>query len=75
MEMSMDRLRLGQQGTVTCIDTDEFLRCRLRAFGLVPGTQVLCSYRSPGGSVTAVEFRGTVVALRTRDMKNIRVTC
>lgn len=75
MEISLDRLRLGQQGVVTRINTDECLKCRLRAFGMVPGTQVCCRYRSPGGSVTALEFRGTVVALRTRDVKNIRVCC
>ena len=75
MEISLDRLLPGQQGVVTCIDTDAFLKSRLRAFGMVAGTQVRCSYRSPGGSVTAVEFRGTVVALRTRDMERIRVLC
>ena len=73
MEMELDCLRLGQQAVVTCVDTDDFLKARLRAFGMVPGTQVLCSYRTPDGSVTALEFRGTVIALRTRDMRKIRV--
>ena len=49
------------------------MKNRLRAFGMVPGTQVRCRYRRPGGSVTALEFRGAVVALRTRDMARIRV--
>lgn len=75
MEISLDRLRLGKYGVVTHIDTDTMLRSRLRAFGMVPGTRVGCRYRSPGGSVTALEFRGTVVALRTRDMEKIRVLC
>lgn len=75
MEISLDRLRLGQQGVVSAVDTDALLKCRLRCFGLIPGTQVRCRYRTPGGSVTALEFRGTVVALRTRDMKKIRVCC
>ena len=73
MEISLDRLGLGRLGIVTHIDTDDYMKNRLRAFGMVPGTQVRCRYRSPGGSVTALEFRGAVVALRTRDMRKIRV--
>lgn len=73
MEISLDRLCLGRLGVVTCINTDAYMKKRLRAFGMVPGTQVRCRYRSPGGSVTALEFRGAVVALRTRDMRKIRV--
>ena len=73
MEISLDRLGLGRLGVVTHIDTDDYMKKRLRAFGMVPGTQVRCRYRSPGGSVTALEFRGAVVALRTRDMRKIRV--
>lgn len=73
MEISLDRLGLGRLGIVTHIDTDDYMKNRLRAFGMVPGTQVRCRYRSPGGSVTALEFRGAVVALRTRDMQKIRV--
>ena len=72
MEISLDCLRPGQQGVVTNIDTDEQLRQRLQAFGMIQGTNVYCGYRSPGGGITALEFRGTVVALRTRDMKKIR---
>ena len=75
MEISLDRLCVGQQGVVVDVETDSFLAERLRTFGMVPGTQVRCRCRCPGGSVTALEFRGTVVALRTRDMRAIRVRC
>ena len=73
MEISLDRLGLGRLGVVTHIDTDAYMKNRLRAFGMVPGTMVRCRYRSPGGSVTELEFRGVVVALRTRDMQRIRL--
>ncbi len=75
MEVSLDRLKVGQQATVQNIETDPLLAQRLRLFGLVAGTGVLCRYRSPGGSVTALEFCGTVVALRSRDIRKIRVCC
>ena len=74
MEVTLDRLRLGQHGNVTVIDGPLPLRKRLRAFGMVPGTCVSCRYRTPDGSVTAIELRSSVVAIRTRDMRCIRVT-
>ena len=75
MEVTLDQLRLGRQGTVTAVDVPAALRKRLRGFGLVPGTCVGCRYRTPDGSVTALELRSSVIALRTRDMRYIRVCC
>ncbi len=73
METYLDRLEPGVQCTISDIRSPEPLRCRLRQFGLIPGTQVSVRYRSPDGGVTALEFRGTVVAVRTRELKKIRV--
>lgn len=75
METNLNCIRPGAQAVVTQINADARLKCRLRDFGLVPGTVVRCRYRTPGGGVTALEFRGTVVALRTRDLQKIRVRC
>ena len=75
METGLNQVRPGMQAVVTQIGVDTPLALRLRDFGLVPGTQVCCRYRSPGGQVTALELRGTVIALRTCDLKQIRVRC
>lgn len=75
METSLDCIRPGTRAVVTQINTDAALTHRLRDFGLVPGTAVRCRYRSPWGDVTALELRGSVLALRTRDLKKIRVRC
>ena len=75
MQTTLDRLRLGMRAVVTGIDVSTELKSRLSDFGLVPGIRVCCRYRSPGGQVTALELRGTVIALRTGDMKKIRVQC
>lgn len=72
MEMRLDRLMPGRWATVTAIAVPKELRRRLRDFGLVVGTKVCCRYRSPRSDVTALELRGTVIALRTRDLKLIR---
>ena len=71
MEMGLNQMGLGKLAKVTGVDGS--LGSRLKDFGLVPGTRVCCRYRTPGGKVTAVEFRGTTIALRTRDMQAIRV--
>lgn len=73
MLLRLDRACLGKWGSVVSIDTSRELRERLRDFGLVPGTKVCRRYCSPGGDVTAIELRGSVLALRTRDLEKIRV--
>lgn len=73
MEQSLASLRTGQRGILTGIRVSEPLRSRLRAFGFVEGTEVTVRYRSPYGGVTALALRGTVIALRTRDLRSIRV--
>ena len=75
METGLDCIRPGKRAVVTQINTDAALKRRLREFGLVPGTAVYCRYRCPWGDVTALELRGTVLALRTRDLRKIRVRC
>lgn len=75
METSLDHLRPGMRAVVTKVDTDAALKQRLKDFGLVPGTLVRCRCRNPWGDVTALEFRGAVLALRTVDLRKIRVRC
>ena len=74
MGMSLARLEPGSWAWVKRIEMDSGVEERLRDFGMVPGTRVGCRYRSPGDHMTALEFRGTVVALRTRDLERIGVS-
>lgn len=71
MQIGLDGLKTGREAIVTSIQTGEHLRKRLRVFGFVPGTRVCCRYRSPGGQIRAIECRGTVIALRAGDLKQI----
>lgn len=75
METSLDCIRPGVRAVVIQVNTDPALKHRLRDFGLVPGTAVRCRYRCPWGDVTALELRGSVLALRTKDLRKIRVRC
>ena len=71
MEITLDHLRPGMGASVVRIDTKDVLRRRLEDFGFVPGTFVHCCYRSPRADVSAIGFRGSVLALRSRDLSKI----
>jgi len=73
MQVSLAHLPLNIPAVVLRVGCSKELCYRLKDFGLVPGTEVVARYRSPGGGVTALEFRNTVIALRTRDIKGVRV--
>ena len=73
METSLDLLRPGVRAVVIKIDAEPALCRRLRDFGLVTGTTVQCRYRCPWGAVATLELRGATLALRTADMRKIRV--
>lgn len=73
MQITLDRLPLNIPAQVMQIGCKKELCNRLYDFGLVPGTMVTACYRSPDRGVTALEFRDTVIALRTRDLKGVRV--
>ena len=75
VEMTLDCIRPGKRVVVVEVNTDAALKRRLKDFGLVPGISVCCRYRCPWGNLTALELRGSVLALRTRDLKKIRVRC
>lgn len=75
MEISLAQLPPGKEGSLVQLEGNSPLTRRLRTLGLVPGTRVECLYRCPGGSVTALGFRGAVFALRTKDLKRIGVWC
>jgi Fe2+ transport system protein FeoA len=75
METGLDRLRPGMTAVVVRVDPEPGLRRRLRDFGMVPGPRISCRYRCPWGDMTALELRGSILALRTKDLSKIRVRC
>ena len=73
MLFGLDGLCPGERATVIYMGTQKTLAARLKDFGFVPGTSVYCCYRGPGCKVTALRCRGSTIALRTCDLKNILV--
>ena len=73
MKTGLDKLPLEIPAVVLRVSCSKEFQYRLRDFGLVPGTKVIVRYRSPCGGVVALELRGTVIALRTRDVRGVKV--
>ena len=72
-EYSLSALRVGQSAYVAEIQADEAMRRRLLDLGLIRGTRVTCTAKSPAGDPAAYLIRGAVIALRKSDAAQIEV--
>lgn len=68
---SLNVLSPGDVGYVKEIKTVGAMRRRLMDIGLIENTRVECVGKSPSGDPKAFLIRGTVVAIRNEDCKNI----
>ncbi len=73
MVVGLDKLPIGVPGVVMRVRRRKMLMGQLKDFGLLPGTTVTVRYRSPGGGVAVLECGESMLALRTRDLKGVRV--
>lgn len=73
MEFRLSDLGKGQEGILLEPRAEGLLACRLRQFGMIEGTGVLCLGCSPLGSPMLFRVRGTVLALRREDCREIPV--
>lgn len=70
----LNKLDVGEIATVSGIFAEKEMRQRLEDLGIVEGTQIKCLMKSPLGDPTAFLIRGSVIALRREDSKNIGVS-
>ena len=73
MLKSLAQFAPGESGIIREIHTETDYEARLRDYGMVVGTPIVCRYHSPGHHLLALECRGAVIALRKRDIENILV--
>lgn len=71
--MTLYQLAVGSSGIVQAIDAQGLTRRRLLDLGFVPGTVVKALRTSPAGDPIAYRIRGTVIALRSNEGKQIRI--
>lgn len=73
-QKTLAALPVGRSARVLRVETGPAMRRRLFDLGLIPGTRVTCTARSPAGDPAAYLIRGAVVALRGRDAGGIQIS-
>lgn len=71
--LSLADLAVGSKCRIASLELGDLLRRRILDLGLVPGTQVRCIRKSPAGNPIAYLVRGSIIALRTEDVKKIKI--
>lgn len=69
----LDKINLTNKVTVQHLDCSGQIRRRLLDLGICKGTVIIPIFRSMAGDSTAYLVRGSTIALRKEDAKNIHV--
>ena len=70
---NLSQLPLNKNGRIVKIECDEGIKRRLLDMGLVKGTEIMPILISPSGDPRAFLVRGTIIAIRKEDAKNIKI--
>lgn len=70
---NLSQLPLNKNGIIDKIECDEGIKRRLLDMGLVKGTNIVPILVSPSGDPRAFLVRGTIIAIREDDAKNIKI--
>ena len=71
MQLTLDRLPIGQTDFVSRLAFQGNERRRMMDLGIVKGTTIEAVQKSPSGDPIAYFIRGTVIALRDEDARKI----
>jgi ferrous iron transport protein A len=71
--MTLDELKLGQEGLITALEGDDRLAQRLMALGLLEGTRVSILRRALGGDPLEIDVMGYALSLRRDEARKISV--
>ncbi len=73
MIFTLNKLRLNTTAKIESLNCTGSIHRRLLDLGLVKGTKITPVLISPSGDPTAYEIRGSIIALREEDSKNIKI--
>lgn len=69
--MTLYDLKVGETGVISRVHGDEKLAKRLLALGCIRHTEVKVKLKAPLGDPILINFRGSDLAIRRKDAKNI----
>lgn len=69
--LTLSALALGESAYISHIHARPDMEDRLIDLGVIPGTKITCTARSPAGDPGAYLIRGTLIALRRADTDGI----
>lgn len=72
-QRTIDDLEIGEIGIIDKIVGENTIKRRLLDLGLIDGTNIKPVLISPSGDPKAFEFRGSLIAIRKEDAKNIKI--
>ena len=70
---NLSQLSLNKNGRIDKIECGEGIKRRLLDMVLVKGTNIVPILVSPSGDPRAFLVRGTIIAIRKEDAKNIKI--
>lgn len=70
---NLSQLPLNENGIIQELKCEGNIRRRLLDMGLVKGTKIIPVLVSPSKDPRAFEVRGTIIAIRKEDAKNIKI--
>ncbi len=71
--MTLDELQINKTAHINKLNCTGDIRRRLLDLGIIPNTVITPVMSSLFGDIRAYEVRGTVIAFRKNDAKNIEV--
>lgn len=72
--MTIYDLKPGQTALIDSVLGNDKLVKRLQALGCVEGSRITMKYSAPFGDPLVIDLKGTTLALRKKDAKNISIT-
>ena len=70
---TLDNVPIGKIVIVEDLNCSGNIRRRLLDLGIIKGTKIKPIFKSPSGDPTAFEVRGTVLAIRKENCKDIKI--
>ncbi len=71
--MTLDELGIGKSATITAVNGEGALRCRLLDMGLIPKTKVTLVKIAPMGDPIEITIRGYELTLRKENAQKIEI--